>query len=144
MRHLFPNADIPVVQLSIDYNKSFQEHYELARELADLRQQGVLIIGSGNIVHNLRMVDWRNENAAHDWAIRFNNKVKDIIIKNDIKSLLNINSSDKDFAFAVPTPEHFIPLLYALSLKEDNDKVALFNDKIVMGSLSMTSMKIQS
>lgn len=143
LRHLFPLADVSVMQLSIDYNKTFQEHYELAKELSELRRQGIIIIGSGNIVHNLRLVEWRNENAALDWAVRFNDNIRNIIIKNDIRSLLDIKSIDKDYNLAVPTPEHFIPLIYVLALKEDKENISFFNDKIVMGSLSMTSVKIE-
>ncbi len=143
LRHTFPEADVPIVELSIDYNKTFQQHYELALELSELRSQGVMIIGSGNIVHNLGKVDWRDENAALDWAVRFNDNVKKLILNNDINSLIDISSIDKNFQFAVPTPEHFIPLIYAMALKESTDKISFFNDKIVMGSLSMTSVKIE-
>jgi len=144
LRHLFPDANIPVVELSIDYRKSFNQHYELAQELSELRREGILIIGSGNIVHNLRLIDWHEENAPHDWAVRFNDNVKNHIIENDFASLLKIKTVDKDFNLAVPTPEHFIPLLYALALKEPTDRISIFNDKIAMGSLSMTSIILES
>ena len=144
LRHLFPDADVPVVQLSIDYNKSFKEHSELAKELSELRKQDVLIICSGNIVHNLRLVVWGDENAALDWAVRFNNNIKKIIMKDDFGTLLDIKSLDKDFITAAPSTEHFIPLIYAMSLKDETDKIKFFNDKIVMGSLSMTSVLIES
>jgi 4,5-DOPA dioxygenase extradiol len=142
LRHFYPDADIPVIEMSIDYNKSFRQHYDLGKELSELRKKSILIIGSGNIVHNLSRVDWKHENASHDWAVRFNDNIKELINKNDIGSILDIKSNDKDYHLAVPTPEHFIPLIYALALKEDKDKVTFFNDKIVMGSLSMTSFKM--
>ncbi len=145
VKHLYPNADVPVIQMSLDYTQAPQFHYELGKELSSFRQKGVLIIGSGNIVHNLRMVAWDKLNAeeyGYDWAIEADEKMKKYILEGDHQSLINYQSQGNEFKLAVPTPEHFIPLLYILALKEENETVKLFNEKIVAGSLSMTSMKI--
>ncbi|WMI64751.1 4,5-DOPA dioxygenase extradiol [Aestuariibaculum sp. YM273] len=146
IKHLYPNADIPVIQMSIDYTQSPKYHYELAQQLYKLRHKGVLIIGSGNMVHNLRMVAWNklNEEYAYDWATEANEKMKSFILNNDHNSLINFRSQGKAFDLAIPTPEHYLPLLYTLALKEDNEKVTLFNDKPVAGSLTMTSLKIDN
>ena len=145
VKHLYPNADVPIIQLSLDYTKSAQFHYELAMELRSLRGKGVLIVGSGNMVHNLRMVDWRrmNEiNYGYDWAFEASEKMKTFILSGDHKQLINYQSQGKEFNLAIPTPEHYLPLLYSLALKNDNDEVSLFNDKAIAGSLTMTSVKI--
>ena len=144
IKHLYPNADIPVIQMSIDYSQSPQYHYELAQQIKSLREKGVLIIGSGNMVHNLGMVEWKrlNETFGYDWAIEANEKMKKFIISGDHKQLINFRSQGKAFDLAIPTPEHYLPLLYSLALKEDKDEVSLFNDKAVAGSLTMTSVKI--
>jgi 4,5-DOPA dioxygenase extradiol len=145
IKHLYPEADVPVIELSLDYSQSPQYHYELAKELAPLRNKGVLIIGSGNMVHNLRMVDWRrlNEvNYSYDWASEASEKMKKFILSGDYKPLIKYQSQGKEFDLAVPTPEHFLPLLYTLALKEESEDVTLFNDKAVGGSLTMTSVKI--
>lgn len=145
IRHLYPNADIPVIQMSIDYSQPARYHYELAKELNSLRHKGVLIIGSGNIVHNLRMVAWRrlNEEFAFDWAIEANEKMKSHILSGDHQKLIDFRSQGKAFDLAIPTPEHYLPLLYTLALKEGNEKITFFNDKAVGGSLTMTSLKIE-
>ncbi len=145
LKHLYPNADVPVVQLSLDYMKDPQYHFDLAKELASLRQKGILIIGSGNIVHNLRMVAWDKMNEPEygfDWAIEANTKIKSLIQDGDFKSLINYQSLGKAVNLATPSPDHYLPLLYALALQDKNEKVSFFNDKAVMGSLTMTSVKI--
>lgn len=144
--HLYPNADIPVIQMSIDYSQPAKYHYELAKEIRRLRQKGVLIIGSGNMVHNLRLVAWEklNEHFAFDWATEANEKMKSHILSGDHQKLIDFRSQGKAFDLAIPTPEHYLPLLYTLALKEENEKVTLFNDKSVGGALSMTSLKIES
>jgi 4,5-DOPA dioxygenase extradiol len=145
IKHLYPNADVPVIQMSLDYNQTPQYHYELARELAALRKRGVLIVGSGNMVHNLRMVAWNKMNVddyAFDWALEANDKMKKAIVSGDHQALINFRSQGKAFDLAIPTPEHYLPLLYALALKDDKEPVTLFNDKAVGGSLTMTSVKI--
>lgn len=138
---MFPEATIPVLQLSLDYTKPPQWHYELARELATLRRKGVLIIGSGNMVHNLRIIDWRNQNGF-DWAVEANELMKRHILSGNHKPLMDYQSLGKAVQMAIPTPEHYLPLLYTLGLKDEREEVSLFNDKTEMGSISMTSVKI--
>lgn len=144
IKHLYPNADIPVIQMSIDYRQSPQYHYELARELKSLREKGVLIIGSGNMVHNLGMLEWRrlHETFGYDWAVEANETMKTHILSDDHQPLINFRSQGNAFDLAIPTPEHYLPLLYALALKESNEQTYLFNDKPLAGSLTMTSVKI--
>jgi 4,5-DOPA dioxygenase extradiol len=144
IKHMYPDADVPVVQLSLDYEKSPQLHYELAGELASLRNKGILIIGSGNMVHNLRMVAWDRleDEFGYDWAMEASEKMKYFILNDDHRSLINYRSQGKAFHLSIPTPEHFLPLLYVLAMKGKDEKVSLFNDKPVAGSLTMTSVRI--
>jgi 4,5-DOPA dioxygenase extradiol len=145
VRHMYPDAKIPVLQLSIDYSQGAQYHYDLAKELYSLRKKGVLIIGSGNMVHNLRMVAWDKldeSNYGFDWTIHINNKFKSLILDGDHKSLINYSGLGKDASLAIPTPEHYLPLLYTLGLKGSKDNVSIFNDKAIGGSLTMTSVKL--
>ena len=142
--HLYPGADIPVVQLSLDYLQTPEYHYQLAGELRALREKGILIIGSGNMVHNLRMLEWGKMNSTYgyDWALEASEKMKRFILNDDHKRLINYRCHGKAFELAVPTPEHYLPLLYVMGLKTGNEAVSLFNDKAVAGSISMTSLKI--
>lgn len=145
VRHMYPAANIPVLQLSIDYTKGPQYHYDLAKELYALRKKGVLIIGSGNMVHNLRMVAWdklNDQEYAYDWAAKMNGKFKELIQHGDHKPLINYSSLGKDALLAIPTPEHYLPLMYTLGLKGNKDSISFFNDKAVGGSLTMTSLKL--
>lgn len=145
IRRMYPKADIPVIQLSLDYHKSPKEHYELAKELASFRDKGVLIVGSGNMVHNLRHVAWDkpdDEEYGFDWNIEANEILKKLILENKHDELINYNSLGKAVQMAAPTADHFLPLLYALALKQGDEEVSFFNDKAVMGSLSMTSVRI--
>lgn len=144
IKHLYPKADIPVIQMSIDYTQSGSYHYELAKELNSLRHKGILIIGSGNMVHNLRKVAWDklNEEYAYDWAIEANEKMKSYILNDDHQNLIDFKSQGKVFDLAIPTPEHYMPLIYTLALKDKNEELTIFNDKPVGGSLTMTSVKI--
>jgi 4,5-DOPA dioxygenase extradiol len=142
---LYPNAGVPVIQMSLDYNQSPQSHYDLAKELSSLRTKGVLIVGSGNIVHNLGKLAWDKLDEpgfGFDWALEADAKMKQFIMADDHRSLINYRSQGKAFDLAIPTPEHYLPLLYALALKEENERVTVFNDKAVAGSLTMTSLKI--
>jgi 4,5-DOPA dioxygenase extradiol len=144
---MYPNADIPVIQMSMDYEQTPQFHYDLAKELAPLRRQGVLILCSGNMVHNLQMLAWDKMDEAsygYDWAIEASEKMKEFIIKDDHRSLIHYEQQGKAFNRAIPTNEHFLPLLYALALKEDQEKITIFNDKAIAGSLTMTSLKLAS
>ncbi len=143
--HLFPQANIPVYQLSLDHTKVPLWHYELGLELKALRDKGVLIVGSGNIVHNLRMLNWSSPQAGgYDWAIEADASIKDLILKNDYKSLSNYKSLGKAMELAIPTPDHYLPLLYTLAMKDKNETISFFNDKTEMGSISMTSLQIKS
>ena len=140
LRHVYPDADIPVLQLSIDVKMSFAEHFALAQELKQLRKKGILIIGSGNMVHNLGKVDWArlDETFAFDWAQEASDEMKNIILKGNAKELLNLPKKNTAMSLAIPTPEHFIPLLYVMGMKDDKDEIKLFNDIPVAGSLTMT------
>lgn len=145
IKHMYPNADIPVIQMSLDYTKPPKYHYELAKELAQLRKKGVLIIGSGNMVHNLRKVEFSKrfeDNYAFDWAREANMKMKEYIRTDNHQPLIDYQSQGKAFKLAIPTPEHYLPLLYTLALKDSKDTVEIFNDKAIAGSLTMTSVKI--
>jgi len=144
IKHLYPDASVPVVQLSLDYTKPPEYHYQLARELSPLRNNGVLIIGSGNMVHNLRLTAWDrlNDQFAYEWAAEADASMKKFIMDDNHKDLINYSVLGESFRLAIPTPEHYLPLLYILALKEKQETITLFNDKIVAGSLSMTSLKI--
>ena len=145
VKHMYPDADIPVLQLSIDYYKPAAYHYELAKQLLSLRKKGVLIIGSGNMVHNLRMVAWDKLNESEygfDWALEMNEIFKNKISNGFHKELIQYEKLNKSATLAIPSTDHYYPLLYILALQTDNDKVEFFNDKAVGGSLTMTSVKI--
>ncbi len=145
IKHLYPEANVPVIQLSIDYSKPPEYHFELAKQLSDLRYKGILIVGSGNIVHNLRLVDYPNfdkDNYGYDWAIEAREIVNNYLLDGNFKPLFDYERQSKALQLAIPTPEHFLPLLYTLGLKEEKEELSLFNDKLVAGSLSMTSVKI--
>lgn len=145
VKHLYPNADVPVIQMSIDYTKDAQYHYDLAKEIAALRKKGVLIVGSGNMVHNLGMVAWDKLNTdayGYDWAIEANEQMKKFILADDHQSLIKYRSHGKGWDMAIPSPEHYLPLIYTLALKDKGEKISFYNDKAVAGSLTMTSLKI--
>jgi 4,5-DOPA dioxygenase extradiol len=149
VRHMYPNATIPVLQLSIDYTKGPQYHYDLAKELAALRKKGVLIFGSGNMVHNLRMVhmpnrsvDDFNKEYAYDWAAELNELFKHHILEGDHRPLIHYETLHTAAKIAIPTPDHYYPLLYTLGLQDKKDLPGIFNDKLLAGSLSMTSVKL--
>ena len=145
IKHLYPAANVPVIQLSIDYTKPPEYHFELAKQLSDLRYKGILIVGSGNIVHNLRLVDFSNfdkDNYGYDWAIEARETSNKYLLDGDFKPLINFEKLGKAFQLAIPTPEHYLPLIYSLGLKQQDETISLFNDKLLAGSLSMTSLKI--
>jgi len=143
VRHMYPNADVPVLQLSIDYTKNAAYHYELANELVQLRRKGVLIMGSGNMVHNLRMLSWEMINGGgYDWALQMNDTFKNLILNDDHQPLINYQNLGKEALLAIPTPEHYLPLIYTLGLKTVSEEVSLFNDMAIGGSLTMTSVRI--
>ncbi|MEP4534956.1 MAG: 4,5-DOPA dioxygenase extradiol [Cyclobacteriaceae bacterium] len=145
IKHLYPDADVPVIQLSIDFTKPPVWHYELAQQLKSLRNKGVLIIGSGNILHNLRLVDFKNFNKVdygYDWAIEAHEKTNQWILDGNYQPLLDYRNQGQAIQLAVPTPDHFLPLIYSLGLQDKADCLELFNDKLLAGSLSMTSVKL--
>lgn len=145
IKHLYPEANVPIIQLSIDYSKSPQYHFELAQKLSALRKKGILIIGSGNIVHNLRLVDFYNmdvDNYGFDWAIEAREKVNTYLLDGNFQALIDYDKLGTALQLAIPTPEHYLPLIYTLGLKEKQEELSLFNDKLLGGSLSMTSVKL--
>ncbi len=146
LKHIYPHADVPVVQMSIDHFKGAQYHYDLGKELAFLRRKGVLIVGSGNMIHNLRIMkiegDDFNAEYGYDWAFDLNNLFKNKIMDGDHTSLIDYNHIHASAGLAIPTPEHYIPLLYTLALQQKDEKISIFNDKVIAGSLSMTSLVI--
>jgi len=144
VRHMFPEANIPVLQLSIDYSKPAHYHYNLANQLMKLRKKGVLIIGSGNMIHNLRMIDWQmmKENKGYDWAEELNNQFIQLIENKQHSKLYNLQELGEAGKLAIPTPDHYYPLMYSLGLQDAKDDVEIFNNHLVGGSLSMTSVKI--
>ncbi len=144
VRHMFPDAKIPVLQLSIDYAKPAAWHYELAKELAGLRRKGVLIIGSGNMVHNLRLIAWdklEQPGFGFDWAIEMHELFKQKISAGDHRALIEYEKLSKSALLAVPTPDHYYPLMYALGLQQQQETPEFFNDQLVAGSLNMTSVQ---
>jgi len=143
--HLYPKANIPVVQLSIDYTKPAQYHFGLAQKLQSLRNKGILIIGSGNIIHNLRLIDFANfekDNYGYDWAVETREAINNYLLDGNYQPLVEYEKLGKGFQLAIPTPEHYLPLIYTLGLFQKNENLSIFNDKLLAGSLSMTSIKI--
>ena len=142
--HLFPQATIPVVQLSIDYNQGAQYHYDLAKQLAQLRRKGVLIVASGNLVHNLRLIPrgQMNDHFGFDWALEADAKMQKFLLEHDHQSLIDWDKQGQAFNLAIPTPDHYYPMIYALALQEDKDDLSLFNTQAVGGSLTMTSFRL--
>jgi 4,5-DOPA dioxygenase extradiol len=137
---MYPNADIPVYQLSLDYYKPLQYHYELAKELAELRSKGVMIIGSGNIVHNLRMLNFSGQ--SYDWAIDFDQKMKEFIHDQNHQGIIQYEKLGSIAKLAVPTIDHYLPLIYSIALQEKNETALFFNEETDMGSVSMRSFRI--
>ena len=140
LRRMFPEADIPVVQLSLDRAKDPAFHYELGKELACLRREGVLIVGSGNIVHNLGVIVW--EDTAYDWAVEFDETVKRLILAGGHDEIVHYPDLGRAARLSVPTNEHFLPLLYVLALREEGDGIRFFSDRVTLGSVSMRSLSI--
>jgi 4,5-DOPA dioxygenase extradiol len=143
LRHMFPDADIPTIQLSIDYSKPAIYHYQLAKELSTLREKGVLVLGSGNMVHNLKMIAWNKleePGYGFDWALEMNELFKNKIATEDHKALINFDLLGPAAKLAIPTTEHFLPLIYTLGLQKKGEEPLFFNDKAVGGSLTMTSV----
>lgn len=138
LTHIYPQADIPVVQLSINRQLSPQQMYQIGKKLAILRQQGFLILASGNIVHNLSLLNWQQPSQGEEWAIQFDQWVSQQVLTRNIEELFHY-SQQKNAKLAVPTAEHFAPLFYCLGAADPEDKIQVFNQSYAMGSLSMTS-----
>jgi 4,5-DOPA dioxygenase extradiol len=139
--HMYPEASVPVFQLSLDATKPPRFHYELGRELRPLRKKGILVVGSGNLVHNLAVADMRYEDAAYDWAERFDQRAEELILAGEDDTLVDCHTLGRDAKRSIPTNEHYLPLLYVLGLRDSMDEVVFFNDKVVYGSVGMRSVR---
>jgi len=142
LAHLFPSAEVPVVQLSLDATQAACEHYALARKLAPLREEGVLVLGSGNVVHNLGRVDWRPETRPYEWAAEFDALVKDCVLRRDHGPLLDYPEQGRAARLSVPTPDHYWPLLYVLALQREGEPASVLVDGIELGSIGMLSLVV--
>lgn len=145
LKHIYPNADIPVVQMSLDLTRPPQYHFDVAKQLRPLRDEWILIVWSGNIIHNLWLVDFQNFNKddyGYNWVREVQEKINQCIIEKDYEPLMHYREQGHSFELAIPTPEHYLPLLYTLGLCWESDQVEIFNDKLVAWSLSMTSLII--
>jgi 4,5-DOPA dioxygenase extradiol len=142
LKQMYPFADVPVLQLSIDMTKSHEYHYKLGKELALLRRRGVLIMGSGNLVHNLREVDFNNQANIFSWAKDFDEQARGLIEKRDHRALMNYEKLGSAAQLAIPTPDHYWPLLYILGLQEEDEGATFPIEGITHGSISMRSVLI--
>ncbi len=142
LRHLYPDADIPVVQLSVDETQPPSFHFDLGRRLAPLRNENILIMGSGNLVHNLQTYTWDKETTPYDWAVRFETIVKEAILTEDFGRLIGYENLGQDAALSVPTPDHYLPLLYVLAARQQDEPVTFPIQGIDGGSISMLSVRI--
>lgn len=144
LKHMYPNADVPVFQMSIDYYKPASYHYELAKELSSLRKKGVLIIGSGNIVHNLRIFDWDVDAKISDWALEFDEKVKNNLLNKNHNDLMNYQNLGNAAQLAVPTNDHYLPLMYVIAMQEKNELLTFPFEGFQHGTVSMRCVKVGS
>ena len=145
LKYLYPDADVPVVQLSLDRTKPAEWHYHLAKKLAILREEGVLIVASGDIVHNLRAIDWKHIDtvgAGYDWAYQFRQEINQAMLAYQHDTLIHYEQLGEPAYLSVPTPDHYLPLLYIMAVTGHDDAIHLFNDELVAGSISMTSVKV--
>lgn len=142
--HAFPDADVPVVQLSIDAGKPAHWHYDLAARLAPLRHEGILIAGSGNVVHNLGTIRWENDAPPFDWAVRFNDRVRSHLLAREHEPLIGFETFGADGRLSVPTPEHYLPLLYVLAQQQPDEAISLPLDGIELGSIGMLTAVVGS
>lgn len=141
--HVFPKADIPVVQLSIDETQPAEFHYETGRRLAPLRDEGILVIGSGNLVHNLRTYAWgRNQVEPYDWAVRFETQARKLLLAGDDAPLIAYETHGRDAMLSIPTPEHYLPLLYVMALRTEGEPVSFPVEGVDGGSISMLTVQI--
>lgn len=143
LRHVFPQADIPVVQLSIDKRQPAEFHYGIGKRLAPLREEGVLIVGSGNLVHNLHAYAWgRHGTEPFDWAVRFDDKVRDLLLSGTDGPLIAYETLGHDAALSVPTPDHYLPLLYVIATRRERDPICFPVEGVDGGSVSMLAVRI--
>lgn len=142
LKHMYPNANIPVLEISINPNKPFQYHYDVGKALGFLRDEGVLIIGSGNLVHNLRIIDFKDHAPAFNWAMEADTIFKKILSEKDIEMLLNPFPISKTIDLAVPSPDHYIPMLCIMGMMKDNEQLSFTHEGIQNGSVSMRCFKI--
>jgi 4,5-DOPA dioxygenase extradiol len=143
LRHIFPNADIPVVQLSIDETRETTWHYEIAKRLIPLREKGILILGSGNIVHNLHTYSWgRHDAGPYEWAVRFENVVREALDSGNIMPLIEYEKLGRDALLSIPTPDHYLPFLYILAQHRRNEKITFPVEGFDDGSISMLGVQI--
>jgi 4,5-DOPA dioxygenase extradiol len=143
LRHVYPAADIPVVQLSIDETKPASFHFEVGKKLAPLRDEGVLIVGSGNLVHNLHTYAWgKHPRDPYDWAVRFETAAKEMILGGDLKPLVNYETLGKDAALSIPTPDHYLPLLYVLATGQQGERIRFPVEGVDGGSISMLAVQV--
>ncbi len=149
LKHMYPNADIPVFEMSVDYSpyndwrpKSMEHHYKLATELAPLRKKGVLIIGSGNIVHNLGLIDYDIDTKPYEWAVKFDEKVKQNMLRGDHAALLNYLEIGQEAQYAVPTLDHYLPMIYAIALQQKGEELKFIHEGFQNGSVSMRAFQI--
>jgi 4,5-DOPA dioxygenase extradiol len=142
LTHAYPEADVPVVQLAIDHTQPPAFHYDLGRRLAPLREEGILIVGSGNVVHNLRAARWEPGVAVYDWAATFNAAVRDHLARHDHRPLVDYASLGNAARLSVPTPDHYLPLLYAIALQNEGETLSLPVDGIESGAIGMLSAVI--
>ncbi|CEG58857.1 4,5-DOPA-extradiol-dioxygenase [Legionella fallonii] len=141
LRHMYPQANIPVIQLSIDMSEPPEYHFNLGQQLKELRTEGVLIIGSGNIVHNLSMIRWSKHAKAYPWACEFDKQVKEYLLKRDFAPLMNELPFTASGRLSVPTLDHYLPLIYVLGCSDINDQLTFIFEEIELGSISMRSLK---
>jgi 4,5-DOPA dioxygenase extradiol len=142
LRHMYPNADVPVWQMSLDMERPIADHLAIARSLAPLRDRGVLVMASGNLVHNLRLIDFRDDAKALPWAIEADAWVRDRLVADDRAGLLDYRNAGSAVARAVPTPDHYLPVLYALGLREEGESLSFTFEGIQNGSISMRGFRI--
>ena len=141
--HVFPGADVPVVQLSIDETQPAEFHYETAKRLSRLRDEGVLIVGSGNLVHNLHAYAWgRQQVEPLDWAVRFEQRARELLLAGHHDPLIAYDTLGRDAALSIPTPDHYLPLLYVIAQQREGDDVIFPVEGFDGGSISMLSVKI--
>ena len=143
LRHVYPQADIPVVQLSIDEGKPAAFHFDVGRKLAPLRDEGILIVGSGNLVHNLHAYAWgRHAPDPYDWAIRFEDRARELMLAGDSKPLIDYETLGREALLSIPTPDHYLPLLYVLGARQTGDAITFPVEGVDGGSISMLSVQV--